>query len=744
MLLVEQKGINMLTIGINKGITDAGRRLSDGSLSLVKDGEVITSIMEERVCRKLRMGGFENALKLLEQLYHIGLKDVDYIGVSTCMEPVTATLNGFYSVGAYSICEAIPHHLSHAYGACVMSGFKDALVVVMDGGGNILSENNNPKWWEEPREQHSYYYFENGKITLLCRDFEKPYDMGFGEIFRSACYLLGFNTSRKAANIMALASYGDYKRFSTEPFWNFYNGEITNCFKYDSLHPENVFEDLWSLIRKRLNPIQNHNHEYKDELLFQYADFCAYLQWNMENALIEKLRSLKQIVKTSNLCLTGGTALNCVMNAKVAESGLFDSIYVPFCPGDHGQSLGNALYLNDKYGNKCAKRYYKSRDAYLGALDLSKCNFKEIASELNKDTIENENYIIYPTTQVENDVASLLKNHSIVCTAFGRSEFGYRALGNRSILSNANDCIAMEKIKLIKNRRWFRPFAPAILKDDYSSEWNNINLGFMSYAVSVADKSEFKYCESPEKRARIQAVGEDCRLGNILKSLKEYGEPAVCLNTSFNLEGHSMVESLNDVIETFKKMECNILALDENIVVKNMTHDLLKVLKIDEKKECPIVVRQGDIRYEYNDEAKDTTSIINWIMKKTGCKTAYIRKNFGLNQEYMKWLKEGTKNSTLRFKNLSIEYPQHFCGGMWKTTAFEKLDESKLMNPDIKIRIQKIEYCRFGDLNEEDAKRDGFVSLEEMKSTFIKYMYQDIQDEDWMTIYFLKLESNNS
>ena len=127
-------------------------------------------------------------------------------------------------------------------------------------------------------------------------------------------------------------------------------------------------------------------------------------------------------------------------------------------------------------------------------------------------------------------------------------------------------------------------------------------------------------------------------------------------------------------------------------------------------------------------------------MKQTGCNTIYIRRNFGLNQEYMKWLKEGTKSSTLRFKNRSIEYPQHFCRGMWKTKAFEKLDESKLSSPDLKIRIQKIEDCRFCDLNEDDAKRDGFTTLEEMRSAFINLMYHDIQDEDWMTIYFLKIE----
>ena len=235
-------------------------------------------------------------------------------------------------------------------------------------------------------------------------------------------------------------------------------------------------------------------------------------------------------------------------------------------------------------------------------------------------------------------------------------------------------------------------------------------------------------------------VDESCRLGKILKNLKKKGIPAICLNTSFNLENRPIVESLSDVIETFKMIECNILALDENIIIKKMTQLILEQMEIDLKRECPIVVRKGEFRYEYDGEAEDTISVMKWIMEQTGCKTVYIRRNFGLNQEYMEWLKEGSKSSTLRFKNQSIEYPQHFCRGMWKTNAFEKLDESKLPEPDLKIRIQKIEYCRFCDLNEEDAKRDGFVSFEEMKSAFLNYMYQDIQDEDWMTIYFLKIE----
>lgn len=730
----------MITIGINKGMTDAGKRQPDGSLSLIKDGKLITSIMEERAGGELRKGGFENALRILEQSYNINLEDADYIGISTCMEPVSAALNGLHYKRSSMIYEAVPHHLSHAYGAYSMSGFKEALVIVMDGGGNILSEYNNPNWWEEPREQNSYYYLEDGKIKLLCRDFEKPYEMGFGEIFRSACYFLGFNTSRKAANVMALASYGNYRNISTEPFWYFHDDKITNCFKYDPIHPENVFEKLWPLIHKRLDSIQNRDGYYKDELLMQYADFCAYLQWNIETAIIEKLKKLKKIVNTTNLCITGGVALNCVMNAKIAESGLFDSIYVPFCPGDHGQAVGNAMYLNDKYGKKCTKQYYISSDTFLGNIDLSKCTFKEIVYELNKNGRSNEHYIIYPTTEIENDVASLLKKHSIVCTAFGRSEFGYRALGNRSILSSASDSVAIEKVKLLKNRKWFRPFAPAVLEEDYKNRWGSMNLGFMSYAVDVSGSLEFKYCESPDKRSRIQIVNEKCRLGKILKAMKKSGESAVCLNTSFNLENRPIVDSLTDVIETFKMMECNVLALDEHIIVKKMTQDILNQLKIDSKKKCPVVVRKGEVRCEYDGQAEDTSSIMEWVMKQTGCNTIYIRRNFGLNQEYMKWLKEGTKSSTLRFKNRSIEYPQHFCRGMWKTKAFEKLDESKLSSPDLKIRIQKIEYCRFCDLNEDDAKRDGFTTLEEMRSAFINLMYHDIQDEDWMTIYFLKIE----
>lgn len=730
----------MLIIGLNKGKTDAGRRQSDGSLSLIKDGKLLASIMEERACGKLREGGFEKSLEILEQSYGIGLDDADYIGISTCMEPVSVALNGLSHVKSNSICEAIPHHLSHAYGAYSMSGFREALVIVLDGGGNILSENNNPHWWEETREQHSYYYIENGNPTLLCRDFENPYEMGFGEIFRSACYFMGFNTSRKSANIMALSSYGDYKKISSNPFWSFQNDKMVNCFEYDPLHPENVFEKMWPLIHKRLEPVQNRKDCYKDELLIQYADFCAYLQWNIETAIIERLKKLKKIVNTSNLCITGGVALNCVMNAKIAESGLFNSIYVPFCPGDHGQSLGNAMYLSDKYGDKCTKKYHLSRDAYLGGVDLSKCKFKEIAYELNKGARDNEHYIIYPTTQVENDVAGLIKMHSIVCTAFGRSEFGYRALGNRSILSKADDNVTIEKVKLLKNRKWFRPFAPAVLKEDYTSMWSSMNLEFMSYAVDISNNPELGYCQSPDKRSRVQLVDENCRLGRILKALKKQGESAVCLNTSFNLENRPIVDSLGDVIETFKMMECNILALDENIVVKKMNHEILEQLKIDLRKECEIVVRQGEFRYRYDEEAEDAISIMKWIMEQTGCKTVYIRRNFGLNQEYMEWLKEGSKSSTLRFKNQSIEYPQHFCRGMWKTKAFEKLDESKLLEPDLKIRIQRIEYCRFGELNEEDAKRDGFVSLEEMKSAFLNHMYPDIQDEDWMTIYFLKIE----
>jgi len=579
----------MRILGLNKGVSCSGKSLADGAIAYIEDGVLKALIMEERVTRELRKGGFERAFDELKKKFNIDTNDIDHIGVSTCTEPVTSSRVGIGSVFEKyeSILHAVEHHYSHAYGTFCMSGFDEALIVVIDGGGNILPDSvnpNNPNWWEEPREQHSYYIAnkkDKNKVKLIDRDFDKPYDLGFGELYRAATYLLGFNTSRKAANIMALASHGHYESVPIEPFIRIVNGKMASELKYYYRDAYKSFDPLFN-DKFKLAPLNQTHRSTPEELPQPYRDFCAFIQRNIEEVILEKLRLLKSETKASKLCITGGTALNCVMNAKILESGLFDDVYVPFIPGDHGQSLGNAFVIGDKYDERKIYSFTNTQDAFLGA-DITDnpdgFNVSEIESLLSKK----DDYSIAAIKNIEKLVAMLLIKNLVVLTCISNSEAGYRALGNRSILSNAFNKNALEwrgAVQATKDREWFRPYAPAILSSYFKKISNKIiKSPYMSFAVDIKGIEDcFGECKSIDSRARIQTVDEESFIGRVLHEMEQMGNEPICLNTSFNFPRKPIVETLKDALDALDKANIDILATNGHLVYKKSSHDLKTII----------------------------------------------------------------------------------------------------------------------------------------------------------------------
>ncbi|MDR0429178.1 MAG: hypothetical protein LBH58_01705 [Tannerellaceae bacterium] len=569
----------MRILGLNKGASCNGKSLADGAIAYFEDDVLRALVMEERITGVLRKGGFDEAYSLLKEKFNVDIDNIDHIGVSTCTESVSNSCIGIGSIlESHRSVHAIGHHYSHAYGTFQMSGFDEALIVVIDGGGNVLPNSNNPNnpnWWEEPREQHSYYIANRNEVKLIGRDFDKPYDLGFGELFRAATYLLGFNTSRKAANIMALASYGEYKKVPLNPFIRVIDGVMVSELKYSCCDSYKSFAPLFSN-KFNLEPLDLTNKRFtRDRLTKPYWDFCAYIQWNIEQAMLEKLRFLKKATKAAKLCITGGTALNCVMNAKVLESGLFDDVYVPFIPGDHGQSLGNALVVKDMFGQRGNYFFTNTQDAFLGVDNAAELTSEEIELYLtNKD-----DYMVVVTDKIETYVATLLKNNFVVLTCVGNSEAGYRALGNRSILSNAFNKDALEwrgAVQATKDREWFRPYAPAISSSYFEKiSGRKVKSPYMSFAINIEGIAEyFGECISEDKRARIQTVDEKSFIGRVLCELEQIGDTPVCLNTSFNFPGKPIVESMKNALSVFEKTNIDVLATNSCLVCKKNSCEL--------------------------------------------------------------------------------------------------------------------------------------------------------------------------
>src|SRR5258708_20927533 len=203
----------MLTLGLNKGQTLRGKTLRYGGATIVKDGKIVLAVLEERVTGVKWASGFDHSLQetlrtggsIIGSDRPLALKDFDSIGISTCCEGEAAALEG-HSLSGEANLISVNHHLSHATYAFRTSPFESAIIIVIDGGGNTLSANQRPeKWWEEPREQHSYYVGTPEGLELVGRDFDEPFAIGFGELYRALAFFLGLSSSRFAQKVMAIA-----------------------------------------------------------------------------------------------------------------------------------------------------------------------------------------------------------------------------------------------------------------------------------------------------------------------------------------------------------------------------------------------------------------------------------------------------------------------------------------------------------------------------------------------------------
>ena len=338
-----------LILGINKGSTLRNKPLRLGGVAVAVDGEIKLAISEERVTGKKWAGGYESALRqttrsLSEMLKrHVELADFSAVAVSSCCEGEEAGKRGHPLESHPGLCTA-NHHVSHASVAFFPSGLESALICVIDGGGNTFGDDSPQRWWECDREQHSYYIGSRSLIELVDRDFFKAGETGFGEIYRAFTFYLGWPSSRHAAKLMALAAYGEGKKVSVKSFVDFADGKLSIPVLNNPESPVKMVQELG----RNLGIDFGEPRAPNAEILPIHKNIAAYVQQNLETALLERLRWLSHKYGIRSLCLGGGFALNCVINGALARTGVFDKVYVPSTPGDEGQAIGNALFCSHR------------------------------------------------------------------------------------------------------------------------------------------------------------------------------------------------------------------------------------------------------------------------------------------------------------------------------------------------------------------------------------------------------------
>lgn len=569
----------MKIIGINSNFDHKLNKINSGSCALIIDGEIVFALAEDRISRKKDEGGFSKSLEFILKKTGLKLKDIDYFYISFYGNAILpkkeivqhhADILGLKN-NLHKLVLMPSHHFSHAVLAHALSPFKESIIMVADNEGNFLypSGESKDKIEETHYERNSYFWARGNCITLIERDFDNPGDVGFGKAYSMFNRYIGLGNYLSVGKTMGLSSYGKPdKAFKDISIW-----EIDNLGKLKS----NIFEtnssvkDINDFLSKYKIPIPDRTNEPLYEL-DNYRNLAYYIQDELNNIAIEKVKFLIKKVGIKNICISGGVALNGIMNHKI-ETILDVPVFVPPYPSDPGQALGNAIfgYLSQTGLNNntlIEKKYFKNF-MYLG----SEYTNQEILNILKK---YNKKITFNFEKNIEQKTAELLYQNKIGGWFQGRSEYGARALGNRSIIAKPNSVFVRDRVNLLKNRELFRPVAPSMISEFWKEYFENISL-LDKYMLGVKLVKESKIKEIPgvvhvDGTARPQIVFKENnpKYHKLISSFMKISSLPMVINTSFNKAGEPIVETPENAIDSFLAMGLDFLVCGNYLIYRKI------------------------------------------------------------------------------------------------------------------------------------------------------------------------------
>jgi len=445
----------------------------------------------------------------------------------------------------YSQAEVIylNHHLAHAYNSFYCSGYNNAAIFSCDGYG----ENATTFWGV-------------GKGNKIDEIKTTNFPQSLGQLYSTITQFLGFRPNFDEWKVMALASYGNHKKYLKD-FKNLVkiknNGEFElnlNYFDFYNFDKKNYFS-------KKFEDLFGKPKDTQKKLNIKHFNIAAALQKTVELCVENALIYLKNKTKEKNLCLSGGVFMNSVMNGKIYRSNLFKNVFIPFAPDDSGNSIGAVCWQSKN------KKIFKNLSPYQGS-HFSDKNIMRILirNKINYSKINN----------IEEDCSNELLNHKIICWFHSKSEFGQRALGNRSILANPTKKNIKDRVNLsVKFRESFRPFAGSIMEEyanDYFISTKKIISPYMEkvFYIKKDKKKLVPGIVHIDETTRIQTVNvkQNKLYYNLIKCFyKKTGIPIV-LNTSFNINDEPMVETPEDALRTFFSSGADILYMGSFKIIK--------------------------------------------------------------------------------------------------------------------------------------------------------------------------------
>lgn len=462
----------------------------------------------------------------------------------------------------------ITHHRCHASAALMMSPFEKALILVIDGAGSnakdFIEDNEEkkliPKDYanDDYLEEASVFSIDGGKLFCLEKNwqlFKKSqkaeghwFSEGLGTLYeKSAEYI--FNDKRAAGKVMGLAAFGRPQEI------------VRRSLFLESLD--------WSLSFSGRGKSEWESSKHFNK----YADVAASVQNHFEKSLMKIANDLHQKYPDyENLILMGGCALNCTTNMLLHRSGLFKSIYVAPFPGDESIGLGAASYLyHAVQKNAWTPRPWEIQGGYFGLT----------ASIPTNDEIEKEfsSFSITKPESIEKYTAKKISENKTIGWFQGRSETGPRALGNRSILARVDRAGLKSHLnEVVKKRESFRPYGCSVLHES-APEYFDVPNGFENPFMSFAVKTRPEYAEALKEvthfdgTSRMQTVRQtqNPRFYKLIKEVGSLTGVACVLNTSLNVMGEPIVETIQDAKRFLLTAQVDAIVIGDYYIEKETT-----------------------------------------------------------------------------------------------------------------------------------------------------------------------------
>ncbi len=558
--------------------------LHDSAIALVQDGRVTFAAGEERFSRIKKDASFPR-LAVKSALSHAKL-DFDALdaiafgwnrGGLTPLHTLTAEVTGRLTPSPYMIVDAlmaatrelyhgnglralrrnfpvsarhklffIDHHEAHAWSTYAVSGFDDALVLVVDGRG--------------ARQATSLYHGREGRLNRL-RTIAWPNSLGsFYEAFTD---LLGFERHGDEWKVMGLAAYGE-PTYDLDHILKVVPGGYR-------LNSRLVLGRHWNDIRG-LEAIFGTRRDPEKLITDDDRNLAASVQKAAEAALFELVREGVRLTGCRRVCLAGGVAMNSKANGRLLASELVDDVFVQPAATDDGTAVGAALAAHAAQGQPVPR--YHLRDVYLGP-EFSEQELEEVLHTYK-----------LPATRVpdvERQAASLLADGKIIGWFQGRMEFGPRSLGNRSILADARKPEMRDRVnECVKFREGWRPFAPSCLEEaasEYFEGCRDAPYMTLTFNVPAMRRAEIPAVTHADNTARVQTVNRDSnpRYWTLINEFAKLTGTPVIMNTSFNLRGEPIVCTPKDAIRTFYSSGLDFLFLGDFVIAKDPTWEPLSV-----------------------------------------------------------------------------------------------------------------------------------------------------------------------